>query len=127
MNWRPRFRGGAAAGLRFSSPPMIRQEIDATPLLPGDPTQISHAGAMRGWTAAGPLHAARQAIRSPNQRPYAFPPPLLDELAADLAAQITWHRHLAALARDAATNEKPSAPEAATRPASTARPPGSRL
>src|SRR6267154_1083137 len=26
--------------------------------------------------------------------PDAFPPLLLDELAADLAAQITWHRHL---------------------------------
>src|SRR5512135_2640336 len=26
--------------------------------------------------------------------PDAFPPPLLDQLAADLAAQVTWHRNL---------------------------------
>ena len=89
-------RGGAAVVLRSKSPPMIRQEIYAMLCCyQAIRTLISHAAADAGLD---PLRvsftAAREAVRSRISDSGCFPPPLLDELAADLAAQITWHRHL---------------------------------
>ena len=89
-------RGGAAVVLRSKSPPMIRQEIYAMLCCyQAIRTLISHAADDAGLD---PLRvsftAAREAIRSRISNSGCFPPPLLDDLAADLAAEITWHRRL---------------------------------
>ena len=95
-------------------------------LLPGDPhpDQPRRSG-RRAGPAAGLLHRRAPGHPQPHQRLR-----MLFPLRSLTSSPPTWPPRSpgtatsSRAARDAATNERPSAPEAATRPASTARPPG---
>ena len=114
----PRSRGGAAVVLRSNSPPMIRQEIYAMLCCyQAIRTLISHAADDAGLYRCGspsPSYARPSAAASAT--PDAFPPQLLDELAADLAAEITYHRHLVPRRPGRRYERKTKRPEAAQDP-----------
>jgi hypothetical protein len=86
-------RGGDDVVLRSKSPPMMIYAMLCC--YQAIRTLISHAADDAG---IDPLRvsftAARQAISSRISGSGCFSPRLLDELAAGLAAEITWHRHL---------------------------------
>ncbi len=89
-------RGGAAVVLRSKSPPMIRQEIYAMLCCyQAIRTLISHAA---GDAGTGPARIsftrARDGSAAASATPDAFPPDSLEDLAADLAFEITFARHL---------------------------------
>ena len=65
-------------------------------LLPGDPhPDQPRRGRRRARPAAGLIHRRTPGHPQPaSATADAFPPQLLDDLAADLAAEITYHRHL---------------------------------